>query len=259
MIPVCSYSRVSTSTQLRKGQGIRVQRENIKEYCKKNNLDLRGSYEDKGISGAKADETNLTIDREGLQNMLSDIPILGIQYVVVLNTSRLWRSDLVKVLIHRELKKHCVDIKSIDQPSYSIYSKDDPSQFLITGMMELLDMYQRLEIALKLKRGKMNKARQGQFTGGRTPLGYKKVEVDNKTDITIDNVEAEIISTIHRLKRQRYSMQSIADYLNENKVPTKRGGKWYASTIHYILKNKIYKGTYEYNSIKTKRLDLIIK
>ena len=105
----------------------------------------------------------------------------------------------------------------------------------------------------------MNKARQGRFTGGRTPLGYKKVKEDNKSDIAIDEDESQIITTIHGLRRRRFSMQAIANYLNNHQVPTKRGGKWYASTIHYILKNKIYRGTYEYNAIKSKRLDLVIK
>ena len=35
--------------------------------------------------------------------------------VIVLNTSRLWRSDMAKVLIQRELKKHKVDVKAIEQ------------------------------------------------------------------------------------------------------------------------------------------------
>jgi site-specific DNA recombinase len=258
VINAISYVRVSTHSQMRK-EGTRIQREKIKEYVKNNNWNLIASYEDNGISGAKVDEENLTIDREGLQNMLTDIPSLDVKYVVVLNTSRLWRSDLVKVLIQRELKKYNVDVKAIDQPTYSIFSTDDPSQFLINGMMELLDQYQRLEIALKLKRGKMNKARQGRFAGGRTPLGYKKVEVENKSDIGINEDEAKIITTILRLRKQRLSMQSIATHLNSNQVPTKNGGRWHASTIDYILKNKIYSGTYEFNAIKTKRLDLIIR
>ena len=255
---VCSYVRVSSRIQIRRGQGVRTQREQIREYCEKNALDLIASYEDRGISGAKVDNKNLTIDREGLQNMLTDIPILRVQHVVVSNTSRLWRSDLVKVLIQRELKKYDVDVKAIDQPTYSIYS-EDPSEYLVNAMMEVLDQYQRLEIALKLKRGKMTKARQGRFAGGRTPLGYKKVEVDSKSDIAIDEGEAQIISTILLLRRRRYSMQAIADHLNKNHVPTKRGGKWYASTVHYILRNKIYRGTYEYKAIKSDRLDLVIK
>jgi DNA invertase Pin-like site-specific DNA recombinase len=253
------YIRVSTETQVREGQGLEIQKREIEKYCKTHKLDLIKIYEDKGISGAKADEESLTIDRDGLQDMLADIPILDVSCIVVLNTSRLWRSDLVKVLIQRELKKYQVDVKAIDQPTYSIYSQDDPSQFLINGMMELLDQYQRLEIALKLKRGKINKAKRGGFAGGTRPLGYKKVEVDNKADITIDQGEAETVSMIKRLRKRGLSMKAIADHLNDNGIPTKRGGKWYASTIQYILNNKLYKGLFEYNSIKAKRLDLAIR
>jgi len=128
---VVGYIRVSTGTQVRKGQGLGIQRDRIKKYCTNHKMDLVRIYEDKGISGAKANEENLTIEREGLQDMLADISNLDIKHIVVLNTSRLWRSDLVKVLIQRELIKYNVDVKSIDQSTYSIYSQDDPSQFLI--------------------------------------------------------------------------------------------------------------------------------
>ncbi len=88
--------------------------------------------------------------------------------VVVLNTSRLWRSDMAKVLIQRELKKYEVDVKAIEQPNYSIYTHD-PNDFLVNGMLELLDQYQRLEIALKLSRGRKKKAesRTRWICGGR--------------------------------------------------------------------------------------------
>ncbi|MBA7703624.1 hypothetical protein ES703_112412 [subsurface metagenome] len=126
-------------------------------------------------------------------------------------------------------------------------------------MMELLDQYQRLEITLKLKRGKISKAKRGGFAGGTRALGYRKVEADNKTDIDIDREEAGTVSMIKKLRKRGLSMKAIADHLNDKQVPTKRGGKWYASTIQYILNNKLYKGQLEYNSIKTRRLGLAIQ
>lgn len=89
--------------------------EEIQRYCNENELQLLHIYEDKGISGATVDEDGLTVEREGLQELLSDIAYHQVSKVIVLNTSRLWRSDMAKVLIQRELKKHEVDIKGITQ------------------------------------------------------------------------------------------------------------------------------------------------
>lgn len=40
-------------------------------------------------------------------------------------------------------------------------------------MFELLDVYERLEIALKLKRGRLQKAKDGGYAGGGAPFGYE--------------------------------------------------------------------------------------
>lgn len=108
----------------------------------------------------------MSVERDGLLDMLVSLKENNIQYIVVLSTNRLWRSDLVKVLLHRELKKNNVDIKVIDRLQYSIYTKS-PNEIFAKGMVELLDIYERLEIALKLKRGRLQKAKQLQYTGGK--------------------------------------------------------------------------------------------
>ncbi|SCL94276.1 Uncharacterized protein BCB44BAC_02345 [Bacillus cytotoxicus] len=119
------YIRVSTEGQVRDGYSLAYQVEEIERYCNENNLELLRVYEDRGLSGATVDEEGLTVERDELQELLS---------------------DMAKVLIQRELKKHEVDVKAIEQPNYSIYTHD-PNDFLVNGMLELLDQYQRLEIA----------------------------------------------------------------------------------------------------------------
>jgi site-specific DNA recombinase len=110
---VVGYVRVSTIGQAKDGYSLQYQVDEIKQYCEENKLNLIRIYEDRGISGAKVDEEGLTVEREGLQHMLADLSLMDIHNVVVLNTSRLWRSDMAKVLIQRELKRNQVDIKSI--------------------------------------------------------------------------------------------------------------------------------------------------
>lgn len=142
----------------------------------KNGIELVSIYEDQGQSGATVDEEGLTVERDGLQDLLAELKYNKVDYVVVLNTSRLWRSDMAKVLIQREFKRNKVDVKAIEQSTYSIYA-NDPNDFLINGMMELLDQYQRLEIAMKLSRGRRKKAEQGGYAGGGVPYGLTALKV----------------------------------------------------------------------------------
>ena len=159
---VIGYVRVSTQGQAKDGYSLAYQQDEIRSYCERQGLNLLHVFTDEGISGAKVDEDTLEVDRIGFQSMLAALSAHTIDAVVVLNTSRLWRSDIVKVLVHREFKKHDVDVKSIEQPTYSIYKKD-PSDFLINGLMELLDAYQRLEISMKLSRGRNKKSTAGRL------------------------------------------------------------------------------------------------
>ncbi|TDX89751.1 UNVERIFIED_CONTAM: hypothetical protein BJ099_1369 [Lysinibacillus xylanilyticus] len=63
-----------------------------------------------------------------MQELLADKEYHQVSQVIVLNTSRLWRSDMAKVLIQRELKKYNADVKAIEQPNYSIYTHE-PNDF----------------------------------------------------------------------------------------------------------------------------------
>lgn len=72
-----------------------------------------------------------------------------------------------------------MDIKAIDRPNYSIYTQN-PNEIFVNGMFELLDVYERLEIALKLKRGRLQKAKGGGYAGGGAPFGYESLRGDKK-------------------------------------------------------------------------------
>lgn len=170
MVNVYGYIRVSTEGQVKQGYSLAEQRAEIEKYCSSKSYNLIEVFKDEGISGAKANEDEMSIERDSLLDMLASLKENKIQYVVVLSTNHLWRSDLVKVLLHRELKKNNVDIKAIDRPNYSIYTQN-LNEIFVNGMFELLDVYERLEIALKLKRGQLQKAKGGGYAGGGAPLG----------------------------------------------------------------------------------------
>ncbi len=49
--------------------------------------------------------------------------------------------------------------------------------------MELLDQYQRLEIALKLTKGRNKKAKEGGYAGGKETFGYTKQKSEKELKI----------------------------------------------------------------------------
>jgi site-specific DNA recombinase len=77
---------------------LKYQENEIKAYCEENNLNLIHIFRDEGISGAKLNEEALEIDRVGLQKTLAHLSSVQVDFVVMLNTSRLWRSDIAAIL-----------------------------------------------------------------------------------------------------------------------------------------------------------------
>jgi site-specific DNA recombinase len=249
---VIGYIRVSTQGQAKDGYSLSYQMDEIEKYCKEQQWNLIHTYSDEGISGAKVDEHTLEVEREGFQDMLSALLTQNVDYVVVLNTSRLWRSDIVKVLVHRELKKHGVDIRSIEHPTYSIHKKD-PSDFLINGLMELLDAYQRLEISMKLGKGRNKKAREGGYAGGRATFGYKAKK--GSKVIEIDSKQAIIVQRVFELREQfsNWSLSKIAYQLNLEHYTTQENKAFTKVQVKRILDRKdFYAGYYRYAGVEAK-------
>jgi DNA invertase Pin-like site-specific DNA recombinase len=249
---VYGYIRVSTEGQVKQGFSLAEQQAEIEMFCNNNGFQLVKTFKDEGISGAKANERELSIERDGLLDMIASLKESGVGYIVVLSTNRLWRSDLVKVLIHRELKKYNVDIKAIDRPGYSIYTQN-PSEVFMNGMFELLDVYERLEIALKLKRGRLQKAKGGGYAGGGAPFGYCCLAGHKRLYIQQD--EARAVRRVFHLKRMmpELTLKRIAEIMEMEGYKGRNGSNFNPMLVKRILEREtFYKGVYQYGGIESR-------
>lgn len=227
-----AYYRVSTQSQAEQN-GIEMQIAEVEKYCNKNSIKLSGSFADEGISGTRA-------DREGLNDLLATLE--KEDKVIVLNTSRLWRNDSVKVMIHHEMKKIGADIVSIEQKTYSIYSKD-PNNFLFNGMMELLDQYERMTISMKLAKGRKARAKTGNKPCGTAPYGYKWDGNDIVVDFNNNLVVKDIFDMCLEFKG---NLSKIRRACIEKGYKTSTGKDFSVQAIKNILHNDFYIGVVTY-------------
>jgi site-specific DNA recombinase len=251
IVNVYGYIRVSTEGQVKQGYSLAEQRAEIEKYCSSKSYNLVEIFKDEGISGAKANEDEMSIERDGLLDMLASLKENKIQYIIVLSTNRLWRSDLVKVLLHRELKKNNVDIRAIDSPNYSVYTQN-PNEIFVNGMFELLDVYERLEIALKLKRGRLQKAKGGGYTGGGAPFGYECLRGGKK--LYVNATEAKAVRRVFDIKQSfpDMTLKRVAEFMKMEGHKGRKGADFNAMLVKRILdKENFYRGYYNYGGIES--------
>jgi len=234
-----SYCRVSTETQSEKGYGLEAQRSEIEKYAAAHGYKLEACYTDAGISGniKDTDDDDAINKRAGLIDMLAALEADDV--VIVLNTSRLWRSDMPKAIIRRELMRRNARVISIEQPKYDLYSKD-PNDYLINAIMEALDVYERMSISLKLARGRTVKANGGDKPAGVCPYGYQYSA--DKKHVEVNAAEAQLVKFMFTEGQKGRTLGQIADALNAKAILTRNGKEWSRGSVRAILRNPFYTG-----------------
>lgn len=112
---------------------------------------------------------------------------------------------------------------------------------------DLLITLAKQEMDIKKKRfarGKKQKAKEGRFSGGKIPFGYR-VNPDNDNLIEEDEKEKEIVKKIYDMYEDGYSQSKIAIELNEMGYANPRhkdGRIIQLGLISNILRNKCYTG-----------------
>jgi DNA invertase Pin-like site-specific DNA recombinase len=93
----------------------------------------------------------------------------------------------------------------------------------------------------KIRAAMQNRAVMGKAMG-RAAYGYRNG--DDGTLVVVED-EAEVVRLIFNLyTEERLGIRRIVQRLNGRDIRTRRGGRWSVVTIHDILKNPVYIGTY---------------
>jgi site-specific DNA recombinase len=266
-VPVAVYLRVSSDDQ-RDRETIKTQREVIGRFLAQNpQYTAFRYYEDDGVSGT----VPMALRPAGRQ-MVADAKAGKFFKIVVLRASRLGREEIDLLTTYNLF----VDLLGIELIGVA-EPLGDRTMF---GFQSIMAGYARRQFLADSARGMERAAREGRYTGGIVPLGYRVDGrrqtarlIPDETIIWGDWTAADLVRRIyHWLGVEERSCRWIARELNLLGVPTSydrdgrgvRGkrtqGLWRPGRIRNLVVNGVYKGTLLYGrrrSRNSKRTDLI--
>ncbi len=230
-----AYCRVSTQGQAGDDKfGIESQRDMIKEYCNKNNIEVINWYIDEGVSGTK--EHRPAFD-EILAGEVTNPPV---QYVIVAKADRISRDINLYYAYKAILTKMDLEIISVSE-DWS--AQDKLTAMILENFLAMAAMIERENIKIRMSGGRKQKAKGGGYSGGQPPMGYKVVD----GQLVINEDEAPVVRFIFELKEKGYSMPKTVAALNEAGYKTRRGKPFVTSTVQSIWNNeRTFRGMYRY-------------
>lgn len=237
---VIMYTRVSTRDQVL-GFSLDKQRLDIKQYCKQNNYNICKEFTDEGKSGKRKES------RQGYLQLIDYCQTNKIDALIIWKLSRISRKvrDLLELL--DILKENNIALISIqDGLNTANGTLNAEIMLMVLGMVAQMEGD---NIVVQAAAGMVMRAEQGKFMGGQIPFGYQ-LAPESKHGLVIDAEQALIIKKI--FLDFAIKQKSLKDILGELKildVKNQNGKHITKSTLTYLLKNKIYTGTYAWNKI----------
>lgn len=222
---VAAYCRVSTGSD-EQLNSLKNQTEFFESYAQKNNYELYKIYADRGISGKNA------CNRPQYQKMLDDALLNKFEMLLVKDISRFARNTLDFLTGIRMLKSKGIEVRFLSANQTVL----GESEFVLT-MFAALAQEESYNLSKRIIFGKKLGAR-----GGRTPscvYGYKH---DGKYNLIKDEKESIVVKKIFDMYINGNGLRKIANYLNNNSIPTKKNGLWQFKTIRRMLSNRLYTG-----------------
>lgn len=223
------YVRVSTDKQL-DNTSIEKQKEEIKKYCRNNQITLVKIYNE-GAYSAK----NMK-DRKEFKKMYQHAldKEENIDYVVVFKSDRISRDNLEALYIYKritEANKHLICIAD------NIDTRDTNAK-LLYQIMSLVAELEKDMIKFRTRTGMEKNFEKGNFNGGKV-YGYN---TENK-ELKLNEQEAKVVRYIfEKYAIDQWGYRKIASNLNEQGIKTKNGKLWAITAVKTILNNRIYIG-----------------
>lgn len=222
-----AYTRVSTAGQATDGFGLETQEADIRRWAKANGHTVVRWCTDAGVSGAVN-----ALDRAGLACAIDAVESGDAQGLVVAKLCRLARLLTTQEAALAHIWRHEGTVFTVESGEVL---QDDPDDPMRTAMRQVSGVFHQLDratIALRMRKGRETKAAQGGYAYGSPSYGSRAVG----RALVADESELAVLGRMRQMESDGMSLRQIAAALNADGVPTKRQGRWQATTVARILR-----------------------
>lgn len=163
--------------------------------------------------------------------------------VLVYQLDRFARNRYDSAINKSKLKKNGVRVISAKENI-----TDDASGILVEGVLESMAEYYSAELSQKIHRGMAINAEKCLSNGSNPGLGFK---VDADRRFYVDESESAIVREIFEHYAKGETVADIIKDLNARQIKTSHGKEFNKNSLHRLLRNKRYIGTYLYKDVET--------
>lgn len=235
------YTRVSTDEQRRNGQSIGAQKEQLYEYCSKNELNVLEYYEDNGFSGG-------TLNRPAFQKLLKDLR--AGEVVLTCRLDRLTRSTVDGLSVINEWNDKNIGFKCIHDLDIDTTTANGK---LILTMLLGLAANEREHASERINETFANKKKLGEPCSGCCALGYKvepkKVVIVPEESKMVKYAFDTFLATHSVSQTKVVFNKKYGDFLKEKEKRSNGRDGFTDQRMRYLLRNKNYIGNKTYPQI----------
>lgn len=238
--------RVSTKKQVKAEEdSIPVQQHLLREYAAQHGWDLVAEYVEPGVSAYKLSST----DRDILQDALRDAEAGKYDVLLVFKADRLSRNSFEYPMVLWRLYRAGVEVIAVaDAPGGRRLNVDDQMEKLVRFIEGWQAETESKNTSIRVSQAMLDLARQGKWTGGRPPYGFRLSSSKGGLPLEIDPVEAEVLKEMVRLYLEEgLGSKMVAEILNSRGIRTREGKLWRDVRVRDVLQNPIIAGLPAYN------------
>lgn len=223
------YVRVSTTEQADVGVSLAAQERAVRAYCELRGVELLEVVVDAGVSAS------IPLGRRPGGSRVVELLASGdANAVVAMKLDRLFRDALDCLSVSRDWDRADIAMHLVD---LCVDTKTALGRLFLTMIAAVAEMERNL-IGERTSAALSHLRSQGVVLGGEG-LGWRRSDVRDdhgRLVLVEDTEELETVARIRALRAEGLTLRSVAERLTQEGRPTKRGGRWFGSTVRAVLR-----------------------